>query len=1263
MANNWNNKLDQSTNPLAFTTNGQNRNNSLPTAIRSNESSLRVEYASTNKDATSYLTYACNFTQSSTGTHNLKWTFTPNHNTKGYIKNDGIKINLLGRMPSTVIDIDGVEKYGDYVYFGLEKGKGTASNPMPVEGGIIAFNISGVSYDCARGRNTNRLVSTTRYYKFPANASLNEDGTGNKEISISSNIGQEYTNTYSPSLSLSVSTSDTYLHTYTISKNYIGTKDTNVLNMIVTGPIDYSPYDETRLKHLAYNGTNYAYIDSNLGIVKKGTCTGLYTAHATTAYPEANSRCRVSCNTSNLSITQSDNSQAKTNPRRVNLSLSPGNGDATRDRYKFASFDKITLGEPYDTVTIYQDGGNLRVPNPSTSMSWEWVGDSAINAWKWGNVLESRPKTKIINNVTCEIEKIIDYIWDSNAGTKASVGGTLISVPSKLTQADNEVTKNGNCYYIKCPDNTGSEITIELSGHTMTDPVNTSSRSLSGKFLIACVNDAKGTPGSLSNEIDDDLLITLKRKVPFTITQRGRTNPEPSFTIQQNISFYSSNPDTSVMPTVKFNNGSEKAGQGTQVHTITGTGTQKILMTIPNTRHSVVGASIDYKTSTINNSRALQTITASGGTVDLDVTWNYTIDDFHNGYIPESGEYNWHTYFHDINTSTNVDGKVTNNTTTIYITQPGNSAMYQGNYDSATISIGGVYGKNGQKAWGSLSIYSIWSSILSTKLDNKNSLRCTRVNNGIITSAGKFRFTANSNNATISMVSVSYNKNSKVLTVTHNGVSSTAKEGYCNLVKNVGGLQYEGQTDKVTNSLGLYYKIAGESYGGKISISTSKASGSGDCGSVSAKSDIDLTTVPTSGKNFSIYDLVTINNGTGNYDSSVFKLPTSVTIPANSTYYVVECPAATVTKSTSSTWNVYGKITGTVNSSLNNTFPTGLTNGLIGSVSTVIVTPTVPNNYYFWWDPVSNDNKATMTSNKNVVTIHCQANTGGSGYVNSKADFFGDGYWIKLTGGRENKTDSRKLGTLRAGFGTTKANATSSVDVWQNGMSGGNIPISEKYTLKFFNCDGGKTEKDHDNSITVSLSSSSLDDPDTFKGYINSYNWDCYDGYLNKLYEPLFDIILNNFTKYQKNEIYNIGAFDNNISNEIGIKFNMINNSYGILRYNAYIHVYDSNNKLVGWYVSVNNKNTDISDYEVEITWSDGVITNGFTRQISISNNVPGKYTYKITRIKLTYTYTSKFDYKKHNIIAFDTDSYESYNVSAYYTWTFTVDSKHYYNS
>lgn len=1230
MANNFNNRLYQSTNPLAFTTNGQRSNNSLPTVIKSNESSLRVVYGANNKDATSYLTYTCNFTQPSTGTHNLKWTFTPNHNTKGYIKNDGIKINLLGRMPSTTINIDEVEKYGNYNKFGLEEGKGTASNPMPVEGGIIAFNVSGVSYDCARGCNTNRLVTITRYYKFPANLSIGENGTGDKEIEVISNIGQDYTNTYSPSLSLRVSTSDTYLHTYTISRNYSGTKDNNVLNMIVTGPIDYSPYDETRLKHLAYNGTNYAYIDSNLGSVKKGTCSGIYTAYATNARPQANSS-RISCSTENLTITQSDNSQAKTNPRRVNLSLLPGNGDTTRDKYKFASFDKLTSEEPYDTVTIYQDGGNLVTPNPSTSISWEWVGDSAINARNWGSVIESRPKTKIINGVSCEIKKTFNYNWNSNTGTNAIVGGTLTSAPSKLTQAENNITKDGSNYVISCPDNTGSEITIELDGHFMTLPRDTSSRSLSGKFLITCENDKQGSIGSLSNEIDSTDIFNRKRKVPFTITQEGQTNPEPSFTIQQKLIYYSTNPDTSVMPTITFNGGQEKAGQATQTHTITTTGTQTILLTIPNTKTSAPqGASVDYKSSTITNSAALKTIPASGGTVDLNVDWNYTIDDFNSGYVPASGEYKWLTYFPIINTPTNVDCTVTNDTVTFSIIQPGNETVETGNYKTVTISIISVQGKDGQQPWGSLSVRTDNNIITNT-----NSLSCTRSVNSLVTDNRKFVFNAKSNNASISKVSAVYDKNSKLLTVTHNGVSTTNRQGYCNFVKSEGGLQYAGQTEKITNRLALIYNVAGETYGGKITLSASKTSGSGDCGNVRVTNHIDLTTVPTSGKTFSMSDLVTITPGSGNYDSSVFKLPSSVTIPADSTYYGIVCPAVTVTSSTSSTWDVYAKITGTVNSSLNNTFPTGLTNGFIGSFSTPIVTPTIPDNYYFWWDPVSNGNNTTMISNKNEATIYCQPNTGGSGYVASITDYFGNGYWIKVIGGKENKTDSRKLGTLRAGFGTTKANATSSVDVWQAGTGGGNITNSDTFIINFYNCDGyiGDTPA-HNTTITTTLSSSSPDDPKSVNGDVNSVSWNKWSNNTSELSLVIYNVSYTGSGT-------SIGAFDNNINTNIGVSVSNVNIRYP---YKVICNGHELS--------SYSESGGEVSP-TYKVTWSDGV-TTGLTRNISIAATNPGTYTYSVTKLVVSYTFTNAYDAKSVTVT-----KEQSLNNS----WTFTVDSKHYYNN
>lgn len=1207
MANNYGNILSQSTNPLAFTTNGQNPQNSQPTVIKSNESSIRVQYD--RDEPKSYLTYACNFTQSSTGTHTLDWTFTPNHNTKGYIKNDGFKIFPAGWMK---------DKPGS-TFGELVEGLGlSASKPMPAEGGVVALDYSGLTYKESVDNRTNRLVDTKVFYKFPSAPLLDEDGTGDKEIFINPYIGQTCTNTPNPTISFRASTDVTYLHTY---HGGLHTKDYGEKALVfrVDQYDDGTPWLNN--SHLLY-----AYIDSNLGIVKKGTCSGLFTASVSpsSANNTEGSTTNIKCVSTNLNISKADKSQAKTNPRNATIryTLGPTNNyyDAyyylpDNDAYRYASWqDKEFL------MTVYQDGGNLTIPDPTIEITFEYnTVDDKANAENWGT-MGPGALTSGDHGYSA-----LNYQWKTNEGTPAWIGGDVTTTPSRLTQEDTEVTEenNGTHYIIKCPDNTGTDIEIEIDGHAFRQPINTRTRSIRGRFLIECVNDDKGSAGSLSNELIYSP-ITPRREVPFTITQAGKINPNPSFTIKQKLFHYTSNEDTSIYPSLTFN-GVTVTGQHEQTWTINSEGKKTLTIHVPSTRPSVIGvtgAQVKKRTSVLEGNTTLGKISSSGGSVKIPIIWNYILDDFQKGYIPNSGDYQWVTYFPDINAATGVEDDLGNVTSTFDIYQPGNGRIEQGAYPTVTITMMGVFGANGTAPWGSCTVTGSTSTVATI----------TRNDQLVLPSADSFTFTAKSNNASISSISGRYSNN--ILTITHNGVSTPDREGYVNFMKSHGKLKYPNQTETIDDTLGLYYKVLGESYGGKIQISTTKVSGSG--GSISRKADIDLTGVPTSGKSYIIWDLVSRNNDSGYIDGSTFKVPSTVNVGASDTTYDVVCSTVTAVPGTTSTWNVYGTIVGTVSSSLNNTplHGTGFNNsstGLICQLSTSSVTPGYDyHNYKFWWTPAIDG--VTMTSSGRIATISgFTANIGGNNAIAAKTEYFGSGYWAKITGGQSASTTARKLGTLSAGWNTTTA--TSSVDVWQDGSGEGTTTNANTFIFYFYNCSGGEVSSSTSgSSFSASLSSSGPNDPQSVNGKITNVKWDSWSNNTNEL-----SLTLNNVNYTGSGA--SIGAFDSNINTNIGVTVSSTNLNY------KYKVICDGHEKTGSQSESVS--------VSYEVTWSDGV-TTGLTRNISLSASNPGTWTYTCTKIVAKYTFTNTYNSQSTTITK---------EQSLSKSWTFSVDSKHYYNS
>lgn len=1224
MATNHNNFLDQSSNSLEFTTKGQDYGDSISAPVRSDESSIRVEYNKGDEATIStYLTYQCN--KSSTVTHTIDWTFTSNHNTKGYIKNDGFKVSVVGPGESP-------------------------DNPVPVEGGQVKLKIEGISYEASSDDKGDRIVFPTVYYKFPSNDSLNEEGTGEEEIEVSANLLQEPTNTENPNLRIEIDEYKGNLSGYD-EKNK--TFDSELLlNFDSNGKF-------------AMSGATSAYMDSNIPTSGSlGTYTGKFIATVSNDMASATGETvEITCSSNNLKLVPADNTESVTSSRQDTMDYyvdgEEGIYGEELDRYNLESW-KVT-GWVFGSITAYQAGGNFSVPNPSLSISALFKG----NYYSYGDFTEG-----IISDGFSNTGDILRYTWNSNEGIKGNVTGRLYVGASQQTKSEcSVVDRSATESTITLPDNTGTEITLDISGYDFTNPVNTQSRTIEGFFNIISVNDREGKASSLSNMKNSD----GNRYVPFEISQAGKTNPIPSFTMEYNVAKSSTNPDQSIDPTVEFNDIKYSKSANKYYFTIdTYTHTQPtIKLTFPYTRPAPVGSSTNdviSKIGAISEIAALKSIPSKGGTYPLTTYWNYTTDDFASGHTPAQGAFTWTAYCGDIAIRTGVDNEMSVSQHRYNIVQPGNAEIQNGSFDTVRINVDSVSGKGGSVSPSQMTLTCSQSS------SGQKSLVCSSTDN-------KFYFTASPNNASISTVSMTSSKvnNSDYydMRISHNGVNSSTREGTILFVKpNYGILKTDGNASGPTaNKLSIPYSIAGENYGGTIKLSTRKLSSEGE-GTVSIKKNIDLSSMP-SGDNSTIYklsDYLTFTAAPATIDGSTFALPKSVVIPAASTTYTISCNPATTKDGMSSTWGVYATIQGTVNGALNNTVPSGLdSEGKVGEVATPIQVATVPSSYYNYQWTSESGIISSISTNYNEVTVNCSSNTNLHDSINPNIDFFGDGYWVKMNGSRTGYTENRKIGSLAAAW---KSNTpTMSVDVMQLGIPAYDESYISKCEINYYNCTGHINTDNATNlsSSTVTLTSTGPDDIQTITGTDDTTKWDNCSLYnsLTGKYDAIFTtnnyIGSNNYSK-------TIGAFDDDIDVYIGpdlselvytltyqkivrIGFSMGKSGNG--NSESSLHVYGTIGSE-----TINLKESDLS--KIELTWSDGV-TTGKTRHVHISASNPGTYTYTCTAINIEYSFINKIKEFNGNYgatVVLNDGIHNGTDCShTPITWTFTVDSKHYYNA
>lgn len=1145
MATNHNNKLSASSSKLAFQTNGQTADNSLATPITADESSLRVVYD--NSTSSTYLSYACTQTQASTGTHSVKWSFNPNHNTKGYIRNDGFKVEVVGAGSS-------------------------ASNRISAYGGKVALRFSGFSYTGASNIAVRRTVNYTTYYKFPAKPSNYELGTGQREIYDTRTIYQSEHNTPNPEYWVRMTSDATYLSGYsTASNNFVSSQDS-----YYKIKVNQSSFGNNNTTFVTNSGVDSAYISSNIGNVKKGTCSGSFFVTTSGSASSSGSTTTITVKSNDLSITRADNSQAQTPDRVAHLTFTPQNGltDSSNDRYGFSSWTNMSNV----VVPIYQSGGNLTTPDPTVTCILN-KASTTFGTWDAANMGLFTSKNDSFS---------MKFNWNSNLGTQGSVGGTLKVTPDKATQAlcTTYLYGSSSNWAILCKDNLGSTINLEITGHTFTAPTNTQSRSIQGTIDFECINDENGSAGKLA-----------RTSIDYSISQDGKYNPSPSFSLRSSLSPSSSNADPSANLTATFNGAPFTLGSTMSINS---TSTQTLSIKVPSTMPGVTGASTTDKISIIG-SKAYN-FGSSPAEQNISINFNYAVSDFTSGHVVAHGENGWMLTIRNPVTPNGVYNNISlrpgiNSDPTdfigILIKQPGNSRMDNGTYETVTITAEATP-TSGNKALVSV----------GTRNNGNNYITITRSGNALVTGP-TIGLSSIGNKASITKVSLQWNDAAKSMTVTSDGVNTSTQSGTIKFTKSKGKMKFDGDPDSAAaTSVSAFYSVAGEQYGGKVSIRAVK-NGTGE-GTVTG-TDIDLEKTNTGIKPY------TITNPTGS-----IKNDTKIQGKSNGVIYVgfsqgstdITLSNPTVTKATASTWNLYATISGTINSSLNGTYPAGTrsSDGYVGSVSTTPNNPTIDSDaFYHWFNPQTTEiGKQVSLSGTKTITISYPSNPLNSNNgTDTKTEYFGSGYWVRVTGGWSTKFDERTLGTLKVAYGTTsESNASDSVTIKQRGSSGGAISNSGTFNFTFINCKGTVGDsKTPSTSGSAKLSSEDNNSPDSVNGSITEAVWNNYD------YNT--DFYLTRGTTYNAT-CPKIGSYGSAITHTMGRT-----RIEGILSY--------------GYKVTCDGHDLDgglstlaISDPTIVCTWNDGDF-DGPTRDITLYNNKPGMYVYILKTIKGTYKFTDKF--------------------------------------
>lgn len=635
-------------------------------------------------------------------------------------------------------------------------------------------------------------------------------------------------------------------------------------NSSIAKPVDSSDTDCSILTYsdAGFSGATKIKVMPNVPNSKLGTVDGFVTVAPNKSGPEhiyGGTTYTFTCtnNGSAFQITNADNSHSVTYERQTNIDF-----EFSSETNNVNGISNSALSK---SITIYQAGGNVTLPDPTVTYSWRVSsGRDYINT-----------PTQSGNSYS--------FSFKDNSGTKSKVynkNGNPIQV-----QNLNDYKKDDDTVG---PDSNEGEdyLYLTLENFDYTRETNTSSRSASFEGIVTCNNAFEGSKGKLNGswyELDDgsrqststtpSASITGVGSEDYTMTQNGITWPTPNVNITVRATPSASNPNyvtnaPSRKVAIKLGPDKNNLSEGsTVINANINSKNPTLVIYTDSFRPDGIGAVnsgsiISYINGEAKTSWNCTDINSSSVTIKLknDIT-------FETSYIPAMGDASWTISIDKSDTPTNIDGSCNVTTDTFVYKKPGHTRLDgKVNLVRPTITV------SGDTQW-----FSIDPSTCSFKEKGTEA-------NFIVSIA--------SNKPTASYAKTSLNSQysgSIQAYVTIDRIDTTSKSATFNIQSNYSGVTVTRDTLTISRD--------GKSYGGKIKFSITWSKGG------NAWTNGGNTVEYTSGNK-------TIGGVSPDYGSISFT-------PSLSDFYVSES-AGTTTKSSSTSPSVtagtttYFTVTGSI---------------------------------------------------------------------------------------------------------------------------------------------------------------------------------------------------------------------------------------------------------------------------------------------------------------------------------------------------------------
>lgn len=621
-----------------FTTNGQNGTNSDSTKVVADVNSVVIS-----GDYYKDWLYYDSHLKTGENSHDLTFHWNSYHNTPGnitgtftpYITGTGSSSGNRTEYPGETKDLI---VSGDLKY-----------NPTTVNRSNISSNTSITMtfppyYEGTAVEDGGTFtVKTQDYYNTTSNPS-------DYEVKKYVGLGLVAYNTPNPVLNIKVSSEDSSIAKPVDSNG----NDCSILTYSDTG----------------FSGATKIKVMPNVPNSKLGTVDGFVTITPNKSGPEhiyGGTTYTFTCtnNGSAFQITNADNSHSVTYSRQTNID------------FEFSSetnnVNGISNSALTKSITIYQAGGNVTLPDPTVTYSWRVSsGRDYINT-----------PTQSGNSYS--------FSFKDNSGTKAKVynkNGNPIQV-----QNLNDYKKDDGT--VGPESNEGEDyLYLTLENFDYTRETNTSSRSASFEGIVTCHSTFEGNQGKLNGswyELDNgsrqststtpSAPITGVGSEDYTMTQNGVTWSPPNVNITVKATPFASNPDhVTYAPTrkvaIKLGPDKNNLSEGsTVINANINSKNPTLVLYTDNFKPDGIGAKnsgsiISYINGKAETSWNCSDINSSSATIKLknDIT-------FKSSYIPPMGDASWTISIDKSETPTNIDGSCKVTTDTFVYKKPGNTRI------------------------------------------------------------------------------------------------------------------------------------------------------------------------------------------------------------------------------------------------------------------------------------------------------------------------------------------------------------------------------------------------------------------------------------------------------------------------------------------------------------------------------------------------------------------------------------------------------------